>query len=598
VSDGDTPRGSADGDAPRGSADGDAPRGSADDLDFRASADDLDFRGSADDVDLRCSADDPHGLMAEIRRRDRMITALMNQVQRNLNSPDSDFALLQTTFMLEEQVRERTQELQAASHRAEAALERLEAAVGSISEGFALFDSEDRLQLCNDVYRQFWGIGPEAMGKTLEQLLRDLAQIHPTITEVWIARRLANHHVASTASEYRLPDGRHLQVRERRTADGSTVGIYTDITDLAAAQARRLSETVDNIDQGVTKFDADFRLEVWNRRFLELFGYDDDFIRPGLALEAIFRLNAERGEYGAGDVEAMVAERMELARRHEPHRFQRRRPDGSVVEIWGRPVSDGGFVSTYTDVTERINEERAKREKTEQLIQYNADLERFAHVASHDLRTPLRNIVSYAQLLDRRYRGALGSDADDFLGFIVKSAKHMSLLLTDLLEYSLAAGLEQPVAPVSAAAAAARAIVSLSAELDAANARLCIGELPDVIAHKNYLAGLFQHLIDNAVKYRSPDRPPRITIAAEPAEPGFWLFRVADNGIGIDPEYFDKIFDIFQRLHPDSGVDGTGLGLALCRRVVQRFGGRIWVESAPGQGSTFCFLLADGEHAD
>jgi len=544
------------------------------------------------EFELRCAPDDPAGLRAEIARRDKMITALMNQVQRNLNSPDNNFGLLQTTFVLEEQVSRRTEELAEAKREVEAARDRLSAAIGGMSEGFALFDPQDRLLLCNEVYQKLWDLGPDAVGRTLEDLLRGLSGRR--VSPDWIKRRLDNHRAASGTSEYRLPGGQYIQVRERRTADGCTVGIYADITELAEAQAQRLRDAVDNMDQGITMFDAALDLVVWNKRFLDLVEMPETVVVKGISLEAMFRYNAERGEYGDGDLQAQVDERMDLARQRLPHRFQRRRPNGTVLEVVGRPLPNGGFVSTYTDITERIADETALREQTEQLIQSNADLEQFAYVASHDLRTPLRNIVSYAQLLERRYKGTLDADADDFIGFIVHSAKHMTQLITDLQEYARIADRGGALQPTPARDAAAQAVANLCFDLDEAGGEVTLGELPPVMADPAHLVSLFQNLLDNGLKYRAPDRRPRLSVTAERVAHDRWRFAVADNGIGIEPQYFAKIFEIFQRLYPASGVEGTGIGLTLCRRIVHRFGGTISVESQPGVGTTFFFTLRDG----
>ena len=238
------------------------------------------------ELDLRCAPNDPEGLRAEIVRRDKMILALMNQVQRNLNSPDHDFALLQTSFLLEEQVRRRTDELEQAKREVEAARNRLSAAISSISEGFALFGPDDRLLLCNEVYCKLWDLGPEAVGRTLEELLRGLAGRPFGSAPGWVEQRLANHRAATGTSKFRLPSGRYIQVRERRTRDGCIVGIYADITELAEAQAQLLRDAVENIDQGITMFDADLQLVVWNRRFLELVEMPEHIVSSGISLEA------------------------------------------------------------------------------------------------------------------------------------------------------------------------------------------------------------------------------------------------------------------------------------------------------------------------
>ena len=233
----------------------------------------------------------------------------------------------------------------------------------------------------------------------------------------------------------------------------------------------------------------------------------------------------------------------------------------------------------------------ALAEKARQLASSNADLEQFAYVASHDLQTPLRNIVSYTQLLERRYRGQLGGDADEFIGFIIDSSKQMTRLIADLLEYSRASRQSEPMVPTSAADAVALALGSLRFDVERTGAEIVVGDLPRVMADQTHLVSLFQNLMENALKYRSPDRSPRVAVSAEAVPGGMWRFVVADNGIGVDPAYHDKIFEIFQRLDPTAGTEGTGIGLTLCRRIVDRFGGEIGLDSRPGQGSTFWFTL-------
>lgn len=230
-------------------------------------------------------------------------------------------------------------------------------------------------------------------------------------------------------------------------------------------------------------------------------------------------------------------------------------------------------------------------EKNEALRRSNDDLEQFAYVASHDLQTPLRNIASYTQLLGRRYRGRLDADADDFIAFIVDNTKKMTQLILDLLEYSRVSRQNGAMESMAAADAVAQALDYLRHDLDMSGVEVEVGELPEVEAVPAHLVSLFQNLIGNAVKYRSPDRPPQVSVTAEPAGNGLWHFAVADNGLGIEPQYHGKIFELFQRLHPNSDVPGTGIGLTLCRRIVNRFGGTIWLDSEPGKGSTFHFTL-------
>ena len=258
--------------------------------------------------------------------------------------------------------------------------------------------------------------------------------------------------------------------------------------------------------------------------------------------------------------------------------------------------SDGeviGLVGTYADITERKRAERELFDKNQALERSNSDLEQFASVASHDLQTPLSNIIRYSQLLERRYKGGLDADADEFIGFIVESGKRMTRLINDLLEFSRISNQGILGTPTAAGQAVAQALDALGAVIGQTGAEIVVGDLPSVMAEHSHLVSLFQNLLGNALKYRSPDRRPRLSVTAERQSPEFWRFAVADNGIGIDPAYHDKIFEIFQRLDPVSHRDGTGIGLTLCRRIVERCGGAISVESMPGVGTTFFFTLRD-----
>ncbi len=237
--------------------------------------------------------------------------------------------------------------------------------------------------------------------------------------------------------------------------------------------------------------------------------------------------------------------------------------------------------------------ELSSRATAEQLERSNADLERFAYVASHDLKTPLRVITGYAQMLDRRYRDKLDDEANEYIAFLTAGTKRMYRLITDLLHYSRINSQAKPLQPVSAARAVDIAIGNLKEVIGESGAAISVGNLPIIQADESQLSSLFQNLLGNAIKYAHPDRPPIIHIEAVRLSGTIWRFAVRDNGIGIEPEHFERIFVIFQRLHADSAYEGTGIGLALCQRIITRLGGRIWVESKPGQGSTFYFTARD-----
>jgi light-regulated signal transduction histidine kinase (bacteriophytochrome) len=226
----------------------------------------------------------------------------------------------------------------------------------------------------------------------------------------------------------------------------------------------------------------------------------------------------------------------------------------------------------------------------------NAELEQFAYVASHDLQEPLRKVASFCQLLQRRYIGQLDARADQYIEFAVDGAKRMQALIDDLLTFSRVGRGGRQLVPVSCASAVSQARVNLTSDLRKSGAVIEITELPLVLAEFSLLTSLFQNLIGNALKFRA-DLPPRIRIAAEPQD-DWWLFSVADNGIGIAPEYADRIFVIFQRLHERAAYAGTGIGLAMCRKIVEYFGGRIWLDTSYQNGAKFCFTLPVALSAD
>jgi signal transduction histidine kinase len=232
----------------------------------------------------------------------------------------------------------------------------------------------------------------------------------------------------------------------------------------------------------------------------------------------------------------------------------------------------------------------ALQTRAHELERSNSELEQFAYVASHDLQEPLRKVASFCQLLQRRYVGQLDARADQYIEFAVDGARRMQALIADLLDYSRVGRLEPEPVLVSCASALSEARVNLAAEIRATGAVVETAELPFVRAEFSLLTSLFQNLIGNAVRFRS-DRPPVIRITVTEQGDGFWLFSVADNGIGIEAEYADRIFVIFQRLHGRSEYDGTGIGLAMCRRIVEHYGGRIWLDTTYQGGANFCFTL-------
>ncbi len=225
----------------------------------------------------------------------------------------------------------------------------------------------------------------------------------------------------------------------------------------------------------------------------------------------------------------------------------------------------------------------------EELRRSNADLEQFAYVASHDLQEPLRMVSSYMQLLSRRYAEHLDEDAQDFIGFAVDGAQRMQMLIDDLLAYSRVGTKGAPLEPTDTEVALHRALSNLEVAVEEAGATVTSGSLPRVLGDTGQLVQLFQNLVGNGIKFSGEDRP-RVEVEATQIEDG-WQFCVRDNGIGIEPQYRQRIFQLFQRLHTRDRYPGTGIGLALCKRIVERHGGTVWVESARDKGSAFYFTL-------
>ncbi len=250
----------------------------------------------------------------------------------------------------------------------------------------------------------------------------------------------------------------------------------------------------------------------------------------------------------------------------------------------------GALADVVAQGLQRKQTEDELEAHAKELIRSNAELEQFAYVASHDLQEPLRMVASYVQLLSRRYQGQLDADADDFIRFAVDGVTRMQELIHDLLSYSRVGTRGKDLAPVESQGAYDRAVKNLQRVIEETGAQVsAAGPLPRVIGDDGQLAQVLQNLIANAIKFRGKDVP-SIQVSAEPEGP-MWTFRVADNGIGIAPEYFERIFVIFQRLHTRGRYSGNGMGLAICKKIVERHGGRIWVESTLERGSTFCFTL-------
>jgi PAS domain S-box-containing protein len=372
------------------------------------------------------------------------------------------------------------------------------------------------------------------------------------------------------------------------------IAVYDDVTAQRNAEERlreseaRFRQTFELAASGIAHV-IDGRFVRVNRSLCEIFGYSEKELLSKSVKDISHPddrdvTDAERARVRSGEIESA--------------RFEKRyiRADGRVVwvdlaialvrDVFGVPQYE---IAIFDDITDRKQAESALREAHEELKRSNAELEQFAYVASHDLQEPLRMVASYSQLLGRRYESKLDSDAREFMAYIVDGATRMKQLIEDLLAYSRVGIKSQDFKPVSSEAALSRALFNLRTAIEEAGAVVTHDTMPTVQADEVQLGQLFQNLMGNALKFRSASVPRiHVSVSEKEAE---WEFAVRDNGIGIEPQYYERIFMVFQRLHNKGEYPGTGIGLAICKKVVERHGGRIWVESRPGEGSSFHFTL-------
>ncbi len=279
--------------------------------------------------------------------------------------------------------------------------------------------------------------------------------------------------------------------------------------------------------------------------------------------------------------------------RHAAGHYIHVEDDGDFVRIGDNPTSH--MIGFMADMTERVRDKAELARRAEELARSNADLEKFASIASHDLQEPLRMIASYTRLLANRYKGRLDPQADEFIGYTIEGAQRMQRLIDDLLAYARAAGERPPVTAYPARLPVDRALQNLRKLIGDTGAVIEVDELPLIRTGESQLATVLQNLIGNAIKFRG-EQSPRIRVSAV-RDGDYWRFSVSDNGIGIDPAQSPRLFNMFTRLHPRTAYEGSGIGLALCKRIVEREGGKIWLESEVGRGTTVHFTLPGADVA-
>ena len=346
--------------------------------------------------------------------------------------------------------------------------------------------------------------------------------------------------------------------------------------------------TLDSLPGIFYLFDEHGRFLQWNENFLNISGYSAAEVATMSPLDFFTgdgRIHVE-DRIRAAFVDGLATAEADFVSKdgtRRPYFFTGRR-----ILLDGKPC----LVGMGIDITERKRAEEALQERTAMLARSNADLEQFAYVASHDLQEPLRAVASYTQLLARRYKGHLDAEGDKFIDRSVSAVARMQALIHDLLAYSRVGTQGKAFGPTDCETVLHDVLANLQAAITETGAVVSHEQLPTVIADERQLRQLFQNLIGNALKFRGQERP-RVHIGAE-ARDGHWVFSVRDNGIGLDQQFAERIFIIFQRLHTRRAYSGTGVGLAICKKVVERHGGNIWVDSILEQGATFFFTLPIG----
>jgi PAS domain S-box-containing protein len=260
----------------------------------------------------------------------------------------------------------------------------------------------------------------------------------------------------------------------------------------------------------------------------------------------------------------------------------------SRTMVSGRPV----YTAIVRDITVRKQAEERLQQAVDELARSNHELQQFAYIVSHDLQEPLRTISGFLGLLERKLADREDPETREYLHYVLDGGQRMQEMISDLLAFSRVGASDVKTEPVALRAPLDQALEMLRAAIDQSGAVIRVGDLPTVRINRGQWAQLFQNLIGNAIKFRS-QKPPEIEVGAK-RDGRFWRVWVKDNGIGLSPEYRERIFEVFQRLHTRKQYPGTGIGLAICRKVVERHGGRIWVESQPQQGAAFCFTIPAG----
>jgi len=494
-------------------------------------------------------------------------------------------------------------------------------ALDCMADGLALFDTDDRLVFCNDSFREYHERVADRLlpGAKYANLLGEAFETGQYVAGEHDAESIYKLHKqvlkgSLQTFEIALGDGRWLHCSETKTADGNTISIRSDITELKRRESEltKLSDALrmqnlhfdtalNNMVQGLCLFDSEQRLIVCNQRYLDMYGFSAEVVKPGIKLREIMEYSISLGNYRSDDAARALASRPQQASQVEQSMLEQWLRDGRVIAVLHQPMDGGGSVATYEDITERKRAEQRLREHAADLERRNRELQDFAYVASHDLQEPLRKIEAFGDRLQTRYAGDLDESGQLYIERMQSAAGRMRTLIDDLLSYSRVSTREEPVEQCDLNRIAADVVSDLEIAIGENDAQIKIGNLPTVAGTPTHMRQLLQNLISNALKFSREGVQPEVSITgqyiseADPDNPGaerdLCEITVADNGIGFEEKYAQQIFGIFQRLHGRSAYEGTGIGLATCRKIIERHRGTIEAHGVPGEGATFQIRL-------
>ena len=492
-------------------------------------------------------------------------------------------------------------------------------ALDNMADGFAVFDADGVLRAMNRSYRDLAPHLADALhlGARHEDIIRaayrsGAVDFDGFTEESFVAFATRERLDPGAPTVDRRHDGRWVRFAARRLDDGGTIFTQTDVTEVKRQEERanridvalavreaQLSSAVEAMHAGFIMFDAEQRMIRCNTRYREMFGFPEHVLEPGITRPRIMELIEELGLFNEAHMaESSAGYRGSLVRR-DRHEFRYFMADGRVLQARFTPMEDGGSIVLFIDITADLETEARLTRYSRNLERSNAELQNFAYVASHDLQEPLRKIEAFGDRLSRKHMDVLPEGGQHYLERILDATGRMRQLINDLLSFSRVSSKERKLGSVDLASTVQDVLSDLQMRVEETGARVRVGGLAAIEADATQMRQLFQNLVGNALKFAREGVAPVVRIEGETcvaiqsngAPRDVLRIRIADNGIGFEDRFKAQIFTIFQRLHGRTEYEGTGIGLATCRKIVERHHGTIDATGVPNEGATFTIDL-------